>query len=139
MVMQTRQYIKLTIVLVAAVIIAFIARSVIVGHPVISLEPAPALTGSVAQSFSIGDSKTLPVYGTDFTLKNAHYFENKQWVVVMVNSVKHDFDPGVLVMKKVNGAYQAVLGPGSQFSDSYRVTLPNSVSRYLGESGYLHG
>lgn len=137
--MLSKQYLKLLIGLVVAIIIAFVARSVIVGHPVISLEPAPGLAGSVAQSFSIGDSKTLPVYGTDFTLENAHYFENKQWAVVTVNSVKHDFDPGVLVMKKVNGAYQAVLGPGSQFSDSYRVTLPNSVSRYLGESGYLHG
>lgn len=136
-----RMPIILTIIAIVLVFSLKPAKSLIYGDaPLIQLKGAPALSGQISQALasSDGNQLTLPTYGTDYTLKNTRYFENNTWVVTTITPLHSDMNSGVVVLKKEAGVYTVVLGPGSAFSRSITVSLPDSLGRYLNQQGYLY-
>jgi hypothetical protein len=67
---------KTGIFLILLIVAAVALRSIILGGRVISLEPAGALDGTIAQSLVTGKSdNTLLKPGKDFTVKASRYYE----------------------------------------------------------------
>ncbi len=126
------------VVLIAAATIRYVALG---GVAPTNLPPAEdALAGTVAQGLvSSQDPSYVPVYGEDFRLNDTTYFENKTWVVTTIVPVKSQTDLNTVVLKKINGQYEIVLGPGTVFPVLAARSLPLSVSRHLAEKVMFHG
>jgi hypothetical protein len=128
--------------LAAIIIVAVAARLIIIGgKPLVKLSPAPAMTGAVSTGLGqTGPNSTyLQQEGKDYKLKSVHYFDNGDWAVANVLPVKNNGDPALLVFKKINGIYQAVLGPDSTFDSSYFHVMPLDVGQYLSSQGAYGG
>jgi hypothetical protein len=118
-----------------------VARTIILGgEPVTSLAQAPALAGAVSVGLGqTDDSGSLQQEGQDYRLKSVRYFEDKEWAVASIKPLNNDADPAVLVLKKINGVYQTVLGPAGQFTNSYLYVMPSDVGQYLVKQGAFGG
>jgi hypothetical protein len=106
--------------------------------------PAAAnpLAGTVSQSLgnalgASGSGKSLPVLGEDYNLRNVRYFDNNVWAVASVVPTSQA-DTTTIVMRKTNGTYQVVLGPGTAFPGSSLQNLPIDVSGYLTSQGVIY-
>jgi hypothetical protein len=126
--------------LLLLVLASLLARYLITGGAtVVSLQTAPPLSGIVAQSLFSGTGRTsLPVPGKDFSLKNLHYFNGRQWAVASVVPIGNNFDPSVVVLERQSGVYRVVLGPGSSFEVTYLKSLPTNVGDYLYGLGIMY-
>lgn len=119
-------------------VVCVLARTIITGGAsTINLSPASALAGPVSIGMGQTSSGTLPEAGKDYQIKTAKYFDDKQWVVVNILPLKTKADPAVMVLKKIDGVYQTVLGPAGQFTNSYSYVMPPDVSSYLSQQGVL--
>lgn len=128
-----------TILLVVVVIALFCVKPLVLhGVPVVTLAAADPISGPISQALS--GNHTLPVYGTDFALKNTHYFnDSPPWVVTSIVGLNHKLTNGFVVLKQdTAGNYQVVLGPGSAFDRSYTQTMPADVTQYLNAIGALY-
>ncbi len=140
---QQPQYITRGLVLASAALVIMLLASMIIKATVLQnvtttkLDSAPALAGAVAQSLITNDTNTVELYGSDFTLKNTKYFSDKDWAVSRV--VGTDQQTVTVVLKRVDGVYRVVVGPGSIFSGSITRNTPADVSSYLRKEGLLHG
>jgi hypothetical protein len=95
------------------------------------------ITGSVSQSLVTPQSKgILPAVGKNFKVLRATYFNNKQWVVVVVSGIP-DNDNAVLILQELNGVYRVVLGPGTLFPSSSVQSMPLDVVNYLVNQGLV--
>lgn len=139
--MNRQLLIKTTAVLLVVVAVTLMVKSILLqGAPVVKLEPAPALAGSISQSLGTSGGKaSLQVAGKDYSLRDIRYFSDGQWAAVTVVPTHSKGDTVVVVLEKIKGDYQAVLGPGNLFSSSYSYTLPTEIVQYLSQRGYLHG
>lgn len=128
--------------LVCLVIVSLLARWIITGgYPAVGLSStSSSLAGPV--SLGIGQStgsKNLPEAGKDYKIESAKYFDNEEWVVVNILPLKTKADPAFMVLKKVDGVYETVLGPTGQFDGSYFYVLPLDVYQYLVKQGVING
>jgi hypothetical protein len=123
---------------VLLIVISTIFKNVILGGtPQTKLSTAPPLAGTISQSIITPQSNgILPVIGKNFNITSTHYFDNQQWVVVSVSTIP-DNNGAVLVLQKLNGSYQVVLGPGTLFSSSDVQSMPASVIDYLTNRGLV--
>jgi len=129
---MTKSLLKRLGFLVGLLVVTVLARFIITGgYPTIKLSSASALAGPVSIGIGQGSSDTLPVEGKDYRIKSAEFFDDKEWAVVRILPLKNKADPAILVLKKIDGVYQAVLGPSGQFSSGYFYVMPFDVSQYL--------
>jgi hypothetical protein len=126
--------------LAGIIVLTLVIKALLIGgSPIISLEPGPPLSSAVSQGLGTSGANTdLPVAGKDYSLKDVHYFDNKLWVVATVDPIRNDADTAIMVMQKIEGVYQVVMGPATAFSRSYIYTLPGDVSLYLNDKGLLN-
>lgn len=127
--------------LVGLVAFCFLVRWIITGgYPTVKL---PSTSSTLAGPVSIGigqaGSGALQEAGKDYKIESAKYFDNNEWVVVNILPLKNNADPAVMVLKKVNGFYQTVLGPAGQFSGSYFYVLPLDVYQYMVKQRVFNG
>lgn len=121
-------------------IVAMLAVSVIVrqlvlgGHPIVKLDSAQALTGSISQALS-GDR---PDIAQGFQLKDTSYFDNKSWVVVSVVPDDNSLNTSLVILQNKSGIYQVAAGPGSSFPESILVSLPADVGQFLQSQGVIY-
>lgn len=127
--------------LAGLVVVTLLARMVITGgYPTIRLSSASSsLAGPVSIGIGQASSNTLPEIGKDYDIKSAKYFDNKEWVVVNISPLKSKGDPAFMVLKKIDGVYQTVLGPAGQFNGSYFYVMPLDVDQYLTQQGAYSG
>lgn len=137
---MNRQLLKAVAVLLGMVVITLVLKSIILqGLSLVELGSAPPLAGVVSQSLGRPGSKTeLPVAGKDYTLRDTRYFNNGQWAAATIVPTQSNGDTVIVIMQKINGTYQVVLGPANEFSSSYLYTLPPELSQYLSQKGVLH-
>lgn len=123
------------------IVLSAIAKAVILGgEPAIGLPKAPAMAGVVSVGLGQTDGdNSLPQEGKDYRLKSVRYFYDGKWAVVQINPLKENADPAVLVLKKINGIYQTVLGPAGQFTNSYLYVMPPDVGQYMIRQGAFGG
>lgn len=136
-----RHLLKYMTVVVVAIVLTIIIRIAVLGEAQsVELAPAAPLAGAVARGLGPNSqtSGNLPVAGKDFQISKVKYFDKGQWAVASYKPVNGNFDPGILVMKKINGVYQTMMGPGAFFSVSYTYELPTDVSQYLTSQGVIH-
>ena len=127
--------------IILVVLLLLTARYLILGgaSKEVRLDAAPALSGVVSQSLAASQhASDLPLAGRDFTLQNIRHFDSQQWVVAKVQPVGNTFDPSLVVLEKINGSYEVVLGPGSAFESSYLLSLPEDVAHYLELQGVFY-
>lgn len=139
--LNNRKFVWSASIFMAALIVATTIHYVVLGgvSPT-NLPPATALAGTVAQGLvSSQDPSYVPVYDVDFRLNDTVYFENKAWVVSTIVPLKGQSDLTTVVLKKVDGQYEIVLGPGTVFPVLAARSLPLSVSRHLAEKMMFHG
>lgn len=136
-----KRFLKIGGGLLCLVAVTWVAKTLLLqGLPLVKLAPAPELAATVSRSLGTpGSSVALPVFGEDYTLKDVHYFNDKEWAVATVEPVGRTADTVFVIMHKINGIYQVVLGPGNVFSNSYLYSLPAGVSQYLSEQGVMNG
>jgi len=136
-----RRFVKTGAILGGLVVIAWMAKALLLqGLSVTTLGTAPPTAAAVSQSLGLSASRTtLPVIDEDYSLQDVRYFQGNEWAVATVAPTKPDADTVLIVMKKIGGTYQPVLGPGVVFSSSYVYTLPPDVSQYLNKRGALNG
>lgn len=109
------------------------------GVAVTTLQPGSVLGGAVSQSYGTpGATGTLPLEGKDFVLSDIHYFENNTWAVAKVSPVISGFNEALVIMKKINGSYYVVLGPGTAFSSEFLQSMPDSVANYIKTHGAIY-
>lgn len=65
-----------------------------------------------------------PVFSNDVQVVQIQYFDNKTWLVAMVNQKSAPGNIAYIIMQLVNGKYQTVAGPGTDFGGNL---LPNNV------------
>ncbi len=132
---------RVIIALAGLVVVTFGLKSILLqGLSTVTLGSAPPVAGAVSQSLGLSATRSaLPVYRQDYTLQDVKYFYNDAWAVATVAPTKPDADTVIVVMQKINGVYQPVLGPGTVFSASYVFTLPPDVAQYMNKQGALHG
>jgi hypothetical protein len=136
---MNRELKRFGLLVVSTIVITLIVRVVALGGAsVVNLAAAPPLSGNVSIGIGPRNNKQLQVAGRDFQLENIQYFDSNQWVTATVKPVNEDSDTGVVVLKKINGIYQVVMGPGNEFSSSYTFVLPTDISQYLSRQGLLH-
>ncbi len=129
-----------SIFMVALIVATTIHYVALGGVSPTNLPPTTALAGTVAQSLvSSQDPSYVPVYDVDFRLNDTVYFENKDWVVATIVPLKGQTDLTTVVLKKIDGQYEIVLGPGTVFPVLAARSLPLSVSRHLAEKMMFHG
>jgi len=136
-----RCFIPRLLLLFVLIVTALLGHYLLLGRaPVVQLAPAASLAGVVSQSLSTGQGGTsLPAVNQDFTIKSVRYFDDKVWAVVFVQPTSHSsLNPSLLVLESQGGAYQAVLGPGSAFEESYLLSLPGAVGQYLKSRGAIY-
>jgi hypothetical protein len=109
------------------------------GAQVVRLQSAPPLTGVVSQALvsSRSDHK-LPIGGKDYNLRDVKYFSGGSWVVATIVPTNDTADSSLIALHKVDGDYEAALGPGTSFSNSVLQDLPNDVGQYLNQKGVLY-
>jgi hypothetical protein len=136
--MTIKQILATVLFLVVLIAISVVSKNIILnGVPQTKLQVAPPLAGTLSQSLITYKSKdVLPVIGKDFTIQSTQYFNNQQWAVVLVSSVP-DNNNAILVLEKLNGNYQVVLGPGTSFSTTDIQTMPSNVISYLTSKGLV--
>lgn len=138
--MAGKSVLRTTGFLTALVIISLLARMIITGgNPTVNLAKASALAGPVSIGIAQRGDGPLPEAGKDYQIKSAQYFDNNNWVVVKILPLKNKADPAILVLKKIDGIYQAVLGPAGEFNSSYFYVLPPDVGQYLTKQGAYSG
>lgn len=136
--MSNKSLLKTLGVLAGLVLFSMLARLIITGgYPTVKLSPASVLDGPISVGIGQTSAGALPAAGKDYQIKNVRYFNDKEWVVVKILPLKTKADPAVLVLKKVDGVYQTVLGPAGQFSSSYLYVMPRDVGYYLSQQGLL--
>ena len=108
------------------------------GSQVVHLSAAPPLAGLVAQNLSGNTKRTVAVEGKDFKLRNLRYFSNNNWVVLEAEPIQDKFNLSFIVLEKVGGSYEVVLGPGSAFDTSYLLSVPADVASYLQAKGVVY-
>lgn len=123
------------------IVITLVANNALIqGAPLVKLDTAPPLAGAISQSIGLsGASVTLPKAGEDYTIKSVRYFISGLWAVAVVEPAHGNSDSGVVILKKINGSYEVVLGPANSFSNSYRYTLPPEITLYLNDLGVFNG
>ncbi|MEI6755697.1 MAG: hypothetical protein WCK80_01620 [bacterium] len=105
------------------------------GVGVLKLKPAPPELGLVPIFYQESSKfDKLPIYGKNYTLENLKYLENGNWAAATLVSVPGK-NKATVVMKKINGVFVVVMGPGTQFSESTLESLPLSVGTYLYSRG----
>ena len=135
--MLTRQQLRTILLLVSLVIATVAVRFLLTGGlATISLRPAPPLTGIVSQSLGhLGASKSLPVPGEDFNLKDIHYFDNKSWVVASVTPTKKSISPALVILHGP-GLWSARWRSASRTPESaYRYSYPRRNATAAGPQG----
>lgn len=137
--MTRRQILLRLFALVATIVVSLVFKSVILnGHRLVRLGSAPPLTGSLATSLITSGGKTvLPTEGKDYKITKSRYFYNNGWAVVSVAQASGENET-TMVLHKIDGVYQVVIGPGTTFSKSYMLSLPADVGNYLNDQGYLY-
>lgn len=130
-------------VVVGLILISAFMRYVMLdGSDSVALPPASRLAGPVSSVLgpgALGTENSLPQIGKEYAIKDIRYFDNKKWVVVKILPLKNKADPAILVLEKINGVYQSVLGPAGNFSASYVYVLPKDVGVYLSQQGVFGG
>jgi len=101
------------------------------GASVVSLNKNPLSTPVEHTLNSSSPTGLWFIESKDYTLANVRYFQDKQWVVVLVKPIGETIDSSHIVLKKDNEMYRSVLGPGTSFSQTEFDSLPNEVSKYL--------
>lgn len=103
----------------------------------VSLHPAPALSGQIAQAAQTANTdSSLPAPGKDFTLHDVHYFSNNTWAVASFQPTNNQsFNAGLAVLQKQDGIFRVVLGPSSTLSADYASSLPPDLVTYLDQKG----
>lgn len=122
-----------------AIVIAgsLVARHLILGSaPYARLQTASPLAAYVAPSLVTG-SGYMPQEGKDFNITGTHYYDDKRWVVVSINSTGKS-NRAFLVLQKMNGTYAVVLGPGSSFPSDVTQNLPPDVAEYLSSNRLIY-
>jgi hypothetical protein len=122
--------------LVLLLLIGIVFKSLIVGAPVVRLQPAPALYGQVSQTLLIGTGGNKILSDKNFTLQNPVYFDSNSWVVVRFIPKDKSGDNATVVMQKIGPFYQVVLGPGTEFPSNDQ-GLPSDVYSYLQSKGLI--
>lgn len=137
--MSAKQIARLILAIILVLVAAYVAKYFITGgHHEVTLAPGKPLTSVVSQALGGTDTNNQTLLGTqDFAIQNPVYLNNRTWLILRVAPAKHNFDPTLLVFKKVNGAWQCVLGPSSEFSTTVKISLPKSVGAYLEKQGVL--
>ncbi len=107
------------------------------GSRPVSLSSAPALSGLVAQSLTSSGDSQPPLAGKDFELKNERHFGN-DWVVLEIAPLQNKSNAGLVVLQKISGTYEVVLGPGTSFDSSYLLSVPSDVAAYLSAKGVTY-
>jgi hypothetical protein len=134
---------------VIAGIILFIAaifgvRLLILGGvaetPLADNSAAQQASGSLSNSAdTLQPDKPPLVAGTDYTFGDTHYFDNDQWLVAKVTLTSvQDSDSALIVMRRQNGTYQTMLGPGTAFSGESLQQIPKDVAAYLRSLGAVY-
>ena len=137
---MNQRIIKLVLALFGIIIVTYVARSLILGGATVAtLQPGPALSGTVAQSLSTsGNNASMPRAGKDFNLKIVRYFDSNSWVVVSAASPNKTNETNTVILQRIDGMYQAVLGPGTAFPNGYLQSLPSDVAQYLSAEGVIY-
>lgn len=129
--MRIRNIVLSVLALVVFFYAVLFARKILLGNAeLVSLPAAPALTGQIAQTLGPGPDGALAAAGKDYSL-SAKYFNDEGWAVVNIKPASNDFQGGFAVMKKNNGIYQVVIGPGTSIAFTQLSGLPADVSFYL--------
>jgi hypothetical protein len=139
--MQRR--LKIILLLVAPLVVAGVAQVLILGgKPFIALRPTDtSLSGAVSQNLAAASGKDfLPIEGRDYVVEDAQSFSNREWFVVKVGLTANDTKNNAYIILKSAGAgaYQAVLGPGTSFSQTYAPSMPIDVANYLNDRGVFY-
>ena len=140
--MSYKTLLKRLVLFAVILAIAMATRMIILGgKPEVNLSTAPAMAAAVSRGLGQTGSGSpyLQQEGKDYKLRSVSYFYNKEWVVVKVLPVKNNGDVAFLVLKKINGIYQSVLGPASTFNASYFYVMPLDVQKYLVAQGAYSG
>ena len=139
--MSGKSLLKIFGSLLALVAVTLLIRVIVTGgYPTIKLSStSSSLAGPVSVGIGQASSGPLPEIGKDYKIKSAEYFDNKEWVVVNILPIKSQGDPAFMVLKKIDGVYQTVLGPAGQFNGSYFYMMPLDVDQYLTEKGAYNG
>lgn len=130
LVMNKNTVVKMgTCLLGVYVVFGLVHYVVLGGAHKIKLPPAPPLVGQIEQVLRQNSDGSLKKNGVDFSL-NSQYFENKTWVVVDIQGLRHS-QSGYVIMKKNDGVYQVISGPGTALASTQLSAFPEDVSGYL--------
>lgn len=135
------KYLKQLGLLLGLIIVAITVKSMMLqGIDTVRLAKAPPLTNAVSESLDTNDLADVPpIAGVDYTLKDTHYFYDKEWVVTQVSPLQDNADTVYVVLQKIDGIYQVVVGPATIFSVSYNYSLPANVVNFLNLRGLING
>lgn|GEM_PF-977321 len=126
-----KKFIRWTVLLLILAVILFVAAGLVTGNAkVVNLAIAPPLAGEISQSIGGSSGVTLPVEGKDYTITQTAYFETNTWAVATITN-SDGSNTSYIVLQKVNGVFQVILGPGTAFAQSDNNQLPASVQQYL--------
>lgn len=104
----------------------------------VALAPQEQFGGQISQSMATNSTLDTPQIGLDYKLEKTRYFDNNNWVVTSLRDAKDNTAKGFVVLKKIDGVYVPVLGPGTVFPSSYRLSLPADTAKYLEEAGAFY-
>lgn len=131
-----RVWIQLGIIVLLFVSVLNVRHVLLGSAQSVNLQAAPPLSGAVSQAFTSNATSSLPVISKDYRLENTQYFDNKQWVVTDIKGTGNNIvTDGMVVLHLQDGAYTAVLGPGSIFPVTVTDNLPKDVGSYLKSIG----
>jgi hypothetical protein len=124
--------------LVIFLLVGIIGRSILLGGASVeTLGPAPGISGEISQSLVSSSQNGLPMAGKDFVIKSTTYFDTNTWVVVIVGTVADPTNESTIVMQKVSGVYQIVIGPGTAFTTQQVANFPADVISFISSHGTL--
>lgn len=123
-----RTYIIAAVFIVVVIGLAFGVRTILLGGTSVDTPSDNSLHDAVAQKMAgtqLGESG-------DFSIEDAHYFEDKQWAVATVKPKQANAaETDIAIFQKTDDSYQVVMGPGSVFPEDTIQYLPSSVLNYL--------
>lgn len=136
-----KKHIQLITLIVLVFIGSFIVHTLILGgHSTVKLEHAGTISGLVAQdTSSINSQNKLQTPGKDFSLNNIKFFDNDNWAVANYIISETKESSSTIVLKKIQGTLQIILGPGTAFSSDSLQSMPPDVAEYLKNNGAVYG
>lgn len=131
--MKLRMIIMLGIVCLVLLVGPMVFSNAVLGNTsAIKLQPTAAFAGPISQALAgPNTSGATPVYGKDFTLNKANYFDNNVWAVISIKPLNNSLNGSTTVLHQQNGDYQIVLAPSSAFPSSIMNGLPADLQNYL--------